>query len=289
MKYLKKFATRAEYEAYVAATDNFPLVAYIKDEKKVEYHPLLDYSLVPFYIKASEDLEVSFSRNTIQYSLDNEAWVDLPVGESTPTIAAGNKVYFRAEGLSPVSTYGIGSFSISGRCDIGGNIMSLLYGDNFVDNIKMKSFAFYGLLKKQPIVNAFNLIMPSVTMAQACCHSMFSGCTSLENAPALPATGMALECYYSMFYGCKSLVNAPALPATVLKTSCYSYMFYGCSNLAYIKMMVEGELGGGSYTYQWVKGVAANGTFVKNAAATWTDTFEEYAIPTGWTVETATE
>lgn len=37
MKFLKKFATRAEYEAYMATNVNYPFVGYIKDEGKVEY------------------------------------------------------------------------------------------------------------------------------------------------------------------------------------------------------------------------------------------------------------
>lgn len=42
-----------------------------------------------------------------------------------------------------------------------------------------------------------------------------------------------------------------------------------------------------TYTSNWVKGVSPTGTFVKNSAATWTDTFGVDAIPEGWTVELA--
>ena len=37
MKFLKKFATRAEYEAYMATNEDYPFVGYIEDEGKVEY------------------------------------------------------------------------------------------------------------------------------------------------------------------------------------------------------------------------------------------------------------
>jgi hypothetical protein len=37
MKYLKKFPTRAEYDAYMATNENYPFVGYIEDERKVEY------------------------------------------------------------------------------------------------------------------------------------------------------------------------------------------------------------------------------------------------------------
>jgi hypothetical protein len=88
-----------------------------------------------------------------------------------------------------------------------------------------------------------------------------------------------------MFNGCTSLTTAPELPATTLVNSCYEYMFEGCSNLNYIKAMFTTEPSS-SYTTNWVNGVAASGTFVKNSAATWNVTGAD-GIPTGWTVQTA--
>ena len=61
---------------------------------------------------------------------------------------------------------------------------------------------------------------------------MFSGCTSLTQAPALPATTLTDRCYASMFAGCTSLVSAQSqLPAKELKEYCYNAMFSGCINL----------------------------------------------------------
>lgn len=37
MRYLKKFATRAEYDAFMDTNADFPFVGYVADEKKVEY------------------------------------------------------------------------------------------------------------------------------------------------------------------------------------------------------------------------------------------------------------
>ena len=69
------------------------------------------------------------------------------------------------------------------------------------------------------------------TMASSCYYSMFRGCTSLTQAPALPATTLASNCYQSMFRECTSLSQAPALPATTLASNCYQYMFNGCTSL----------------------------------------------------------
>ena len=72
------------------------------------------------------------------------------------------------------------------------------------------------------------------TMANDCYQSMFSGCTSLTQAPALPATTLVNGCYWSMFNGCTSLTQAPALPATTLANYCYRQMFQGCTALTQV-------------------------------------------------------
>lgn len=129
--------------------------------------------------------------------------------------------------------------------------------------------------------------LPATTLATYCYYMMFCKCTNLTRSPELPATTLVQGCYYSMFDECTNLTQAPALPATTLISSCYNYMFRNCTNLAYIKAMFT-TTPGNSYTYDWVKGVLSNGTFVKNSAATWTKTGTS-GVPSGWTVETATE
>ena len=130
-------------------------------------------------------------------------------------------------------------------------------------------------------------ILPATTLANQCYNSMFQGCTSLVNAPILPATTLANYCYEYMFKGCTSLVTAPALPATTLTTYCYQSMFQGCTSLNYIKAMFT-TTPSDTYTINWVQNVSATGTFVKNSAAEW-DVTGDYGIPSGWTVQTASE
>lgn len=90
-----------------------------------------------------------------------------------------------------------------------------------------------------------------------------------------------------MFKYCTSLNTAPELPATTLTSKCYWGMFDNCQNLNYIKAMFT-TTPSSSYTSNWVKDVAANGTFVKNSAATWNVTGND-GIPSGWTVQTMDE
>ena len=116
-----------------------------------------------------------------------------------------------------------------------------------------------------------------------CYDSMFSGCTSLTTAPSLPLTTLDEECYNYMFYGCTSLTESPVLPATTLATKCYQYMFKGCSSLNKITCMAT-NISATDCTKEWVDGVAATGTFIKDDTMTnWTTGIS--GIPTGWTVQ----
>ena len=90
-----------------------------------------------------------------------------------------------------------------------------------------------------------------------------------------------------MYNYCPALLEAPKLPAETLVSGCYSYMFTNCRNIAYVKAMFLTEPST-DYTNSWLFNVAASGTFVKNAAATW-ELEGDSGIPAGWTVETASE
>lgn len=130
-------------------------------------------------------------------------------------------------------------------------------------------------------------ILPATTLVQGCYSNMFVGCTSLVTAPVLPATTLIQSCYSYMFKDCTSLVIAPVLPAITLATDCYGNMFFGCTSLNYIKAMFT-TIPSSNYTREWVNGVAATGTFIKNSEAPWNVSGSD-AIPTGWTVQTASE
>lgn len=179
-----------------------------------------------------EDKNIISFTNTIYYSINNENWNLLNSGK-TIIINAGEKIYFKGE-LTPSTNNGIGTFSISKNCDINGNIMSLLYGDDFEDKINLsdKQYAFYELFKDcLTIIDASKLVLPALILANYCYDGMFYNCSGLTKAPKLPATTLGSYCYNYMFYHCTSLVKAPELPATTLESYCYNYMFRGCTSL----------------------------------------------------------
>lgn len=244
-------------------------------------------------IEALEDgLTVKLSRNACEYCIDGDGvWLSLPVGTATQSINQGQTLSFRGN-LAPNSSNGIGTFTISKTCNLSGNCMSMLFGDNAESNFSLrnKNYAFYKLFYNcTTIIEVSKDFLPATTLANFCYFLMFGSCSALTVAPDLPATTLSSTvvtegCYREMFYGCKSLIKAPELPATNLAYYCYYYMFYGCSKLNYIKAMFTTILSS-ACTWYWVSGVASTGTFVKNKDATW-DVTGANGIPEGWTVQT---
>ena len=126
-------------------------------------------------------------------------------------------------------------------------------------------------------------VLPATILTQSCYAMMFYDCTSLTSAPELPATTLTQSCYQLMFRGCTQLTTAPVLPATTLVDYCYINMFNGCTNLNNITMLAT-DISAYECLTNWVKSVAATGTFTKakdvsipiNSAS---------GIPEGWTVK----
>jgi len=176
---------------------------------------------------------------TISYSTDNgSTWTSVTsstAGTSLGTFTAGQKVLIKGTNTAyDTSEDGQSNyFGGTAQVNLTGNIMSLIYGDNFKNQITLSgtyvfSKLFYGYSN---LLSAENLILPATTLPAACYANMFYGCTNLTAGPELPATTLANSCYESMFYNCTSMITAPELPATTLANSCYGYMFYGCTSL----------------------------------------------------------
>lgn len=201
-----------------------------------------DYYSQYFTIESLEDNNIILCKpngKSIQY-YSNGSWNNI-ASYSNPTgfitLNTGDKVMLKGTNTS------LGDNDSTRCCYIGaqknfkvyGNIMSLLYGDNFEDNNTLtRNYAFTRLFYNndyKTLVDASNLKLPATTLTAYCYYNMFLSCTALTTAPALPALTMSNYCYADMFSGCTSLVNAPELPATTLAEGCYSHMFWGCAAL----------------------------------------------------------
>lgn len=205
------------------------------------------------------------NRRTIQYSTDNGAtWTSITSNSrNMPSInvTTGDKVIFKGTNNSYMgsssSYYSCFSGTTAGF-ELEGNIMSLIYGDNFSGTTEFPQDSTYNF------------------------KFMFYGCSisSVDNL-VLPVTALTIYCYQGMFMRCSSLTKAPALPATTLVSGCYANMFSSCSSLNYIKCLATNFQGNGC-TSAWVQAVASSGTFVKATGANWTT--GSGGIPQGWTV-----
>ena len=176
---------------------------------------------------------ISSANTQYYYSRDSgETWV---TGNSSTTIpVSSDKIMFKGN-LTSVFTKGVGYFTATDSVEVEGNVMSLLYGDNFngQKSLAGKGDVFDGLFSfNTNVLSARNLVLPADTLDEFCYNNMFMGCTSLWEAPTtLPATTLATNCYDGMFSGCTSLSSPPSLPAMTLADMCYGRMFTNCTAL----------------------------------------------------------
>lgn len=223
--------------------------------------------------------------NVFYYSKDNgSTWSSLTTGQ-TINVVTGDKVLWKASGLTISSSDGIGTIKPSASFRVYGNVMSLEYGDNFSGQTTMRDYNFLGLFySATTLMTASNLVLPATTLTQGCYRSMFVGCRYMSAAPELPATTLADYCYYGMFRGCSILLTAtPVLSATTLTSSCYDTMFAGCTNLRHITCLAT-DISATNCTNNWVSGVASSGTFHKAAnMCDWTTGVS--GVPSNWTVD----
>ena len=250
MEYLHLFKTKTEHDSFYGGNKyKEPWLAYIRDNTLVTGNKSYDYYRNEYLtIEVLDDGEITITITSdvnatyatyLSYSKDKSNWTPTTIDSTDQTItipvSRGDNVYLKGEAKQWSYRGGYMNISSTTNFIASGNIMSLLYGDNFKDNVKFTEGSnsnFVQLFEdNEHLINAENLILPATTLAESCYPFMFSGCTSLTTAPALPATTLASYCYGSMFMGCTSLTKTPKLPAATLKLNCYDKMFQGCSSL----------------------------------------------------------
>ena len=227
---------------------------------------------------------------TISYSTDNgSTWTNITSSSSGTSIGdfvAGDKILFKGENTTYAGTNNSSNdFKGTAKFNASGNIMSLIYGDNFIGQTSLpsgSSYNFLRLLSNSKIIDASNLILPATTLTDGCYASMFNSCSFLTTAPVLPASMLKPNCYSFMFYDCTALTTAPLLPAPLLTDSCYKFMFYACTNLNYVKCLAQ-NISATDCTDNWLNGVSSTGTFVCNSYPSWPSGVS--GIPEGWTIE----
>lgn len=193
---------------------------------------------VPPYlaIEALEDgLTFTLTNSDVSYSIDGKSWTLLPAGTKSLSINTNEKIYVKANGLTPNSSVGIGRFSISKKCRLSGTPMSLIHGDDAdkYTDLTGYDYAFYRLFRECHTIQEIDAdFLPATSLSIGCYYEMFYSCTGLISAPLiLPSTTLSESCYRSMFDRCSSLVDSVKdLPALELKDHCYRSMYYSCTS-----------------------------------------------------------
>ena len=173
---------------------------------------------------------------TLEYSTDTSTW---STWDGTTTLSSATRrskdvLYMRGTGNTVIT--GIDSeykWVLTGS-DIAciGNIENLLdYATVQSGNHPIMASNCYACMFSNCTSLTQAPALPATTLKEYCYYGMFQYCTSLTQAPALPATTLATYCYYNMFFDCTRLTQAPALPAMTLVNNCYSSMFRGCTSL----------------------------------------------------------
>lgn len=241
------------------------------------------------------------SVTTAEYSTDGKVWQN--ADNVTVTLQNGELVMYKGEKNGKQTSEDYSHFEMTGIIEAGGSIDSL-WG--------MDDYAYYRMFAGCTLTKAPEL--PSKYASSACYCEMFVGCTYLEEAPKLPATMLNAVCYAGMFQGCMRLKKTPKLPAIHVYTGSYRQMFQGCTELTSVEFGQITDISSSGCTEMfdgcgklltikymglvapdeqvspnWVAGLPVEGgTFIKNAAATWSNVFGVNSIPPGFTVETTT-
>ena len=304
-------------QLFTSIGNSYPDKIYIVNQKNRYYgsnvraikHP--NYSKRPFTIfnatdTTNSDLPIYFQftgtgnyyGTTIQISTDGgKTWTNKTSSSSSnggtllATITKGQCLQIKGTN----NTYDYNSGTIYNQLKISsvdnyicGNILSLIYGDNYVNNDRLpndyRTFRYF-FQQSYYTLSAENLILPS-NVTSYCYSHFFASCSRLKIAPQLPKNTTTNYCYEYMFQGCTNLKKAPDIICNRLSSySCY-YMFYNCTALQYLKCTAT-SVSNTNCTTNWLNGVASSGTFVKNSSmSSWATGVS--GIPSGWTVVNAT-
>ena len=231
----------------------------------------------------------------LECSRDGATWTDFDANHNTGTTPVtlanvGDRVYFRTKGSTVGNPFATGDyqyryFTLSKKAGAHGNIMSLAKGDEATTRIPAANY-FYALFDScSNLTSAPDL--PAISLKDNCYGSLFYDCSGLVSGPPiLPSTTPFPGCYAYMFYGCSRLTAAPEIKGTEYAQYCYYKMFEGCSALSSITVAFTQFSSSNNQFTDWVKGVAASGTFTCPTALGTNSTIARGTskCPTGWTV-----
>lgn len=187
-----------------------------------------------------EKTDVAYADDiTISYSINGAEWVTTVVPQECITldVYTGDKIRFKGTNTHYCNTsgtdphkqwyfvFGPGTPDAPGsnytkttaKFNAYGNTMSLLYGDDFVEQTVLPSnYVFCNLFNGAMIVSAENMILPAQVLTEHCYRAMFSHATYLTISPVLPAKNIVTGCYKYMFERTENIKQITCLAETGL-------------------------------------------------------------------------
>lgn len=288
-RYIESYTTKKQVEFDVALHNlEKPYVAYASGAMDYNSIPVKEYATLItkyFTIIPEEDFEFSWPKlgdAVVEYSLDDgSTWAEM-TSATTVALTTSDKLLLRGNNDS----YENKGFSITDkRYSVEGNIMSIIDTSNFSTQPQFKGpGAFRGFFSGNSVTSAESLILPAKEVYAQTYNLMFQKCTSLTSAPIILTQKLnGTTVFTEMFSGCTALTSACIDGVAIInQNTAFRAMFNGCTSLRYIRCLSVTASGTGIFN-NWVKSVAASGTFVKDPGATfWTTGVA--GIPSGWTV-----
>lgn len=271
MKHLKLFESITEYENYINSESVIlPNISFVTETNEIQYNPIKKNYMrfvaiedTTIKLNAFDYTEYEYIEPTINLMVkkNDVGWVKW---DFTPIfLAAGETLYLKGNNENGFSNSDLQEYvgichsfgdpmrdgnESTGKFECQGNIMSLIYGDDFENKYALPcNWCFANLFYKcSALISSPEL--PATTITPGCYAYMFYDCTALTSAPViLPATTLAGFCYDDMFCYCESLTTAPELPATTLAEYCCNSMFCGCTLLATAPALPATTLAEGCY------------------------------------------
>ena len=186
------------------------------------------------------------------YRINNDFWIRGTSSSVTVNVVSGDVIEWYE-----ILPYGNNNtrhhFKADCNYEVQGNIMSLLYGQDFENKTKINESnysyaAFDGALKglfsgNTTLISSENLELPATTLEHHCYANMFAGCINMVKPPkVLPGDTLkrmgpywiaeyARYVYEGMFSGCSSLEESPLIENEYISIGCYKNMFNGCTSL----------------------------------------------------------
>jgi hypothetical protein len=181
------------------------------------------------------------SKGIMYYSKNDGSWTEFP---DSINVSVGDKIRFK-QTVDPSKTImndydGLDDSSRMGniKFNIYGNIMSMLYGDDFIGNNELMGltwdfspFAYW--FSNCGVCDASNLCLPSTRLCESMYEGMFDG-SLLTKAPNIIPAHLSPYCYQSMFSDCKYLTGQITIPqplSATKDTQAYYEMFFNFSSI----------------------------------------------------------